>query len=102
MNDTDLRYDPQRDHVEGGYVEHITRSDGTQLNDQDVEEIIADVREATRAGRPSLTAPGRHSPTVSLRLSADTADRLAQRAQAEGRRRSDIMRDALNAYLRTA
>ena len=99
MNDTDLRYDPQRDHVAHGCVEHHTRADGTELTDQMVDDLIADVREATRAGRPSLTAPGHHSPTVSLRLSEDTAERLDERARAEGRRRSDIMRDALDAYL---
>lgn len=51
------------------------------------------------AGRPSLTAPGKHSPTLNLRLPAETRESLDQLAARQGRRPSAIARDALEEYL---
>lgn len=59
---------------------------------------IADRLERHR-GRPSLTAPGAHSPVLNLRVSQDTKDQLEQLAETSGRRQSEIVREALNEYL---
>jgi hypothetical protein len=56
-------------------------------------------RAERRAGRPSLTAPGAHSPALNLRVSVDTKARLEAVAEAEGRRQSDVVREALEEYL---
>lgn len=56
-------------------------------------------RAERRGGRPSLTAPGAHSPALNLRVSADTKARLEAVAVAEGRRQSDVVREALDEYL---
>ena len=51
------------------------------------------------AGRPSLTAPGKHSPTLNLRIPAATRRRLDRLAELQGRRPSAVARDALEEYL---
>lgn len=56
-------------------------------------------RAERRSGRPSLTSPGAHSPALNLRVSTQTKARLEAQAEAEGRRQSDIVRDALEEYL---
>lgn len=50
-------------------------------------------------GRPSLSAPGTHSPHVSFRVPADLAERLDEQSEAEGVSRSTLARRALAAYL---
>ena len=52
-----------------------------------------------RSGRPSLTAPGAHSPVLNLRVSQVTQDKLKRLAEESGRRQSDIVREALDEYL---
>lgn len=55
-----------------------------------------------QGGRPPLnpTAPiGEHSPKRQVRLPVDLDARLTALAQAQDRRASDVMRDALTAYL---
>jgi len=51
-------------------------------------------------GRPSLTAPGEHSPRRQVRLPQDLSDTLDQRALEEGRTAGAIMREAIELYLR--
>lgn len=50
-------------------------------------------------GRPSLSAPGTHSPHVSFRVPAELAERLDEQSAAEGVSRSTVARRALAAYL---
>jgi len=52
-----------------------------------------------RGGRPSLSAPGARSPQITLRLPESVNKRLTDVAARTGRRRSQIVRDALDAYL---
>jgi hypothetical protein len=68
------------------------------ITDQDIKEMLANGYRAM-AGRPSLTAPGQHSPTMSLRFPAATKARLVHAAKAQGRRQSDLIRDAVDEYL---
>jgi hypothetical protein len=51
------------------------------------------------AGRPSLTSAGVHSPQITVRLPEPTNSRLEGYAKHTGRRRSQIIRDALDNYL---
>lgn len=53
----------------------------------------------TGRGRPRLAEGEGPSPTVNARLDDDLADLLEQRAESEGVPKSDIVREALRAYL---
>jgi hypothetical protein len=50
-------------------------------------------------GRPSLTAPGRRSPQITVRLPERVDNRLTAVAVETGRRRSAIVREAVDRYL---
>jgi len=65
------------------------------------DDLAARVVEAGRkaAGRPSLTAPGRRSPQITVRLPEAVNSRVIDLASRTGRKRSQVMRDALDAYL---
>lgn len=70
---------------------------GERLTEARAAEI-AD-RLERRSGRPSLTAPGAHSPVLNLRVSQITKSQLEHLAETSGRRQSDIVREALAEYL---
>ncbi|WP_425402770.1 ribbon-helix-helix protein, CopG family [Jiangella gansuensis] len=55
-----------------------------------------------KAGRPSLTGTSEHSPRVSARVPADLHALLHDRADREGKRPSEVIRDALDEYLRAS
>lgn len=69
--------------------------------EQFTEERAAALAERAEpsAGRPSLTAPGRRSPTLNLRVPAATRESLDRLAEQQGRRPSEVVRDALEEYL---
>ncbi|MDR1449750.1 MAG: ribbon-helix-helix domain-containing protein [Propionibacteriaceae bacterium] len=82
------------------------------LTDADFETVTPDQAGVTAAeaedlvmaahkamGRPSLTGPGRRSPQLTLRLPASVNDQLTALAARQGRRRSDIVREAIDRYL---
>ncbi len=76
----------------------------TATAEEDIDDAQAQrlIEAAHRAlGRPSMTGPGRHSPNFTLRLPQDMKDRLAQVAQQQQRRESDVAREALARYLET-
>jgi hypothetical protein len=50
-------------------------------------------------GRPSLSAPGTHSPHVSFRVPTELAEQLDEQSAVEGVSRSTLARRALAAYL---
>ena len=60
---------------------------------------LTETRAQQLAGRPSLTAPGEHSPRLNFRVPQLLKDRLAQTAREQGRRESDVAREALGEYL---
>lgn len=74
----------------------VRTTTGRRLTEEVVEEFVT---EARSAGRPSLTAPGVHSPSVTVRLSRDLNARLDREVERTGKRRSDIIREALDATL---
>lgn len=70
---------------------------GKRVDAEYVERAVADVH--TRAGRPSLTSPGAHSPHVSFRVPARIRIAAETRAAREGKTVSEVARDALTRYL---
>lgn len=81
--------------------EPITLPDGTVLDEAAAERLgqeIAD-RAARRRGRPSLTAPGEHSPKVAVRVRPDLKASIEDIAERDGRRTADVVREALEEYV---
>lgn len=52
-----------------------------------------------RAGRPSLSGGSARSPQIGVRLPSDLKHRLEERAAQEGVCESDVVREALEAFL---
>lgn len=81
--------------------EVVLNADGTRYTEADAQAdadfFEAKARERGR-GKPSLSGHG-ISPQIGVRLPADLRQKLAARANADGVRESDIVRDALTAYL---
>lgn len=73
----------------------IRLSGGRRLTKDVVDEFV----DAAQRGRPSLTGPGKHSPSVTVRLPEALSDALSAEAARTGRKRSEIIREALEARL---
>jgi CTP:molybdopterin cytidylyltransferase MocA len=73
-----------------------TVSADEDVADDVVERLIA---AAGRVGRPSLTAPGTHSPMLNLRISQAMKADLERVAAIKGIRQSDVVREALDKWL---
>lgn len=78
-------------------VEDVRDADGTRITEDVAEQIAAEV--LTRAGRPSLTGPGAHSPEIKARVPIELRDRLAEAARSRHTTASAIIREALEEYL---
>lgn len=89
VEDRDLDRDP------------ITLPDGTVLDESRAEAYGREVadRAAKRRGRPSLTAPGVHSPQVSSRVPPELKARIDEIALRDGIGTSDVLRSALEEYV---
>ena len=72
--------------------------DGRRLTNELAEELAQDALRRT-AGRPSLSGGKQHSPQLGVRLTPELNDRLRARAAAEGKRPSEIVREALERYV---
>lgn len=85
-----------------GYIdldkEVILRADRTRYTSADAEADVEYILDKLGRGKPSLSGRGK-SPQIGVRLPVDLRERLAQRAVHEGRRESELVRDALEAYL---
>lgn len=83
--------------------------------DLDVEQVIVGGRRLTEAraqeladraelstrrrGRPSVSGGSQHSPSVSVRVPEASMGKLDRLAEATGRTKSDLTREALEEYL---
>lgn len=76
--------------------------DGERLTEARAQKLATEMgrRFGARGGRPALT-PGAPSRQKAVRLSVEQADKLAHAARSRGARESDVLRDALDAYLAT-
>ncbi|MES6438396.1 ribbon-helix-helix protein, CopG family [Cutibacterium acnes] len=63
------------------------------------DELVEAATEARGAGRPSLSSPGVRSPSVTVRLPQGLNAKLDHEAARTGKRRSEIVREALEAAL---
>ncbi|MDF1487390.1 ribbon-helix-helix protein, CopG family [Tessaracoccus caeni] len=70
---------------------------GKPLTESHAAEIAE--RLERRVGRPALGEPGKRSPALSLRIARADKDQLEVLARQQGRRTSDLVRDALREYL---
>jgi hypothetical protein len=90
VTETDLDRDP------------ITPPDGRVIDEEAAEKLgreIADRAAVKRAGRPSLTAPGVHSPHLSARVDPELKKAVDQIAKRDGVRPSEVVRMALTEYV---
>ena len=83
-----------------GPADFPTSDEDDDLEPGQLASYVADGRRA--AGRPSLTAPGAHSPQITVRIPESTNARLTSVARRTGQQRSQIVREALDRYLATA
>lgn len=80
-------------------TEDVRTSTERRLTDEVVEEFVEAAAEARNVGRPSLSAPGVHSPSVTVRLPEELNAKLDRAAASTGKRRSQIVREALEKVL---
>lgn len=78
--------------------EVVLRKDGSRYTEADAQADAADVVERLGRGKPSLSGQGT-SPQIGVRLPSDLRELLADRAAREGRRESEIVREAIVRYL---
>jgi predicted HicB family RNase H-like nuclease len=71
---------------------------GARIDEQYVREAVENVHRQI-AGRPSLTAPGKHSPQIAVRLPEALHAAIEARARREGKSVSAIAREAIEQYL---
>ena len=62
-------------------------------------EAAAQGARIARRGRPSLTGDAATSPQIGVRLTPELNARLRARARQEGKRPSEVVRDALESYV---
>lgn len=71
--------------------------DGERLTEETAEALGLET--AGRIGRPALPDAERASVHLAFRVTPPVADRVDELARTTGRRRSDVLRDAVEAYL---
>ncbi|MGZ4144880.1 MAG: ribbon-helix-helix protein, CopG family [Actinomycetota bacterium] len=79
--------------------EDIRDRRGRRITDDYVRRAVADVHEKSGRGRPSLTGRAMPSPQVTFRLPPTLLAKAEARAKREGKRVSQIAREALERYL---
>jgi predicted HicB family RNase H-like nuclease len=75
----------------------IRLADGTRLTQVIVDSIVEETRRPS--GRPSLSGAKAPSPQVTFRVSPELRAKAAAEAARQGRRISDVAREALERYL---
>lgn len=84
-------------------IEDVWRPDGSRLTEQAAEELAEEAVALVRRGRPAVdpdVRPGERSPRVTFRVPAQTRRRLEERAREQGRPVADVLREAVEQYLR--
>lgn len=73
------------------------------LTEQAARELAEEAVALVRRGRPAVdpdAGPGERSPRVTFRVPAQTRRRLEERAREQGRPVADVLREAVEQYLR--
>jgi hypothetical protein len=76
--------------------EVVRRKDGSRITEAEAAEHGERI---VRRGRPSLSGEAAKSPQIGVRLSPELNERLQARAKREGKRPSDVVREALGSYV---
>jgi Ribbon-helix-helix protein, copG family len=76
--------------------ELVRRKDGSRITEAAAAEQGERI---ARRGRPSLTGKAETSPQIGVRLPPDLDKRLRARAKREGKKPSEVVRDALEHYV---
>lgn len=79
-------------------AEEVTDNTGRRITEARAEELGREAI-AKAVGRPSLSAPGQHSPEIKARVPTELRDRLVRAARARGTTTSTLVREALEHYL---
>lgn len=85
--DVDLRTDDVRD------------SRGRRITEEYAERAAEDALDKVYRGRPSLTGARARSPQVTFRVTPELRAKVAAEAARQGRRVSDLAREALERHL---
>lgn len=72
---------------------------GRRITDDYARRAVVDVHEKTGRGRPSLTGRAKPSPQVTFRLPSALRAKAEARAKRDGKRVSEVAREALERYL---
>lgn len=72
---------------------------GQRITEARAEQIAADTLERARRGRPSLGRRGGRSPQITFRLSPRLRAAAVKRAKRDGKKVSDVAREALERHL---
>jgi predicted HicB family RNase H-like nuclease len=87
-------------YVDAGEVdldqEVVRRKDGSRITEAEAAEQGERI---ARRGRPSLTGKAETSPQIGVRLSPNLNKRLRARAKQEGKKPSQVVREALEHYV---
>jgi len=87
-------------HVDAGTVdldkEVVRRKDGSRITEAEAAEQGEQI---ARRGRPSLSGEAAKSPQIGVRLTPELNERLQVRAKQEGKRPSEVVREALESYV---
>ena len=80
-------------------AEDIRDSKGRRITQEYAERAAADALASVGRGRPSLTGTKAHSPQVNFRVTPELRAKAVAEAARQGRRVSDVAREALERYL---
>jgi hypothetical protein len=80
-------------------TEDVRDSHGRRITEEYAERAAADALASVGRGRPSLTGAKAPSPQVTFRVTPELRARAAAEAARQGRRISDVAREALERYL---
>ncbi|MGI8901917.1 MAG: ribbon-helix-helix protein, CopG family [Nocardioides sp.] len=84
-------------------TEVVILKDGTRLTEEVAEELgremSAEAAQRRGRGRPSLTGRSANTPHVSARVAPEVRDRLKARAEREGKPVSELVREAIEAFV---
>ncbi len=80
--------------------EDVRDTEGVRVTEQYIDRAVERARQHVgRGGRPSVGDPGTRSPQLAVRLPAALKAAIEARAVRDGKRPSDIAREALEQYL---
>lgn len=78
--------------------EDVRLADGRRLTNE-LAEQIAQRALARHRGRPSVSGAGRRTPSMTVRVPAETREALERLAKEQDKRLADISREALDEYV---